>query len=150
MRSVNVRTISQVKVSRQVSPFLQATKALRVSRGIALLFLGPQHQTGWGSAPHFGRLYPRKRAGTHCTGGWVGPRVGLDRCGKPRPHRDSIPGTSTPQPVAMKGCSPTQMYLIEDSGSDAIFFSARSVSDSQPRLFLVLVTSSCAFPTAHP
>jgi hypothetical protein len=26
-------------------------------------------------------LYPRERPGTHCTGGWVGPRAGLDRCG---------------------------------------------------------------------
>ena len=24
-------------------------------------------------------LYPRERPGTHCTGGWVGPRTGLDR-----------------------------------------------------------------------
>ena len=23
-------------------------------------------------------LYPRERPGTHCTGGWVGPRAGLD------------------------------------------------------------------------
>ena len=23
-------------------------------------------------------LYPRERRGTHCTGGWVGPRAGLD------------------------------------------------------------------------
>jgi len=23
-------------------------------------------------------LYPRERPGTHCTGGWVGPRTGLD------------------------------------------------------------------------
>ena len=30
-------------------------------------------------------LYPRERPGTHCTEGWVGPRVGLDRCGKSRP-----------------------------------------------------------------
>ena len=30
-------------------------------------------------------LYPRERPGTHCTGGWVGPRVSLDRCGKSRP-----------------------------------------------------------------
>ena len=36
--------------------------------------------------------YPRERSGTHCTGGWVGLRTGLDRCGKSRPHRDSIPG----------------------------------------------------------
>ena len=30
-------------------------------------------------------FYPRKRPGTHCTGGWVGPRAGLDRCVKSRP-----------------------------------------------------------------
>jgi hypothetical protein len=32
-----------------------------------------------------GRLYPRERPGAHCTGGWVGPGAGLDRCGKSRP-----------------------------------------------------------------
>jgi hypothetical protein len=32
-----------------------------------------------------GRLYPRERLGTHCTGGWVGLEAGLDRCGKCRP-----------------------------------------------------------------
>ena len=30
-------------------------------------------------------LYPREGPGTHCTGGWVGPRAGLDGCGKSRP-----------------------------------------------------------------
>ena len=29
--------------------------------------------------------YPRERPGTHCTGGWVGLRAGLDWCGKYRP-----------------------------------------------------------------
>ena len=27
-------------------------------------------------------LYPRERPGTHCIGGRVGPRAGLDGCGK--------------------------------------------------------------------
>ena len=31
----------------------------------------------------------------------MGPRAGLDRCGKSRPHRNSIPRTSSPQPVAI-------------------------------------------------
>ena len=31
-----------------------------------------------------GRSLPRERPGTHCTGGWVGPRARLDRCGKSR------------------------------------------------------------------
>ena len=30
-------------------------------------------------------LYPRERPCTHCTGGWVGPRAGLDGCGKSGP-----------------------------------------------------------------
>ena len=30
-------------------------------------------------------LYPRKRYETHCTGGWVGPRTGLDGCWKISP-----------------------------------------------------------------
>src|SRR5215510_3713860 len=33
-------------------------------------------------------LYPRERPGTHCTGGWVGPRAGLDVCEKSHPYRD--------------------------------------------------------------
>ena len=68
----------------------------RGSRGIALLFLDHGTRRGEGSSSRPGRSLPRRRPGTHCTGGWVGPRVGLDRCGKSRPHRDSIPGSSTP------------------------------------------------------
>ena len=48
------------------------------------------------SASCSGHSLPRERPGTHCTGGWVGTRAGLDRCGKYRHHRDSIPGTSCP------------------------------------------------------
>ena len=39
-------------------------------------------------------IYPRERTGTHCIGGWVGPRAGLDGR-KISPHRDSIPGPFT-------------------------------------------------------
>ena len=31
----------------------------------------------------------------------MSPRAGLDRCGKSRPHRDSIPGSSIPLRVAI-------------------------------------------------
>ena len=49
----------------------RADVAQRVGRGIALLVVsGQQH------AP--AALYPRERPGTHFTGGWVGPRAGLD------------------------------------------------------------------------
>ena len=46
-------------------------------------------------------LPPGERPGTHYTGDWVGPRAGLDGCGKSRLHMDSIPGTSSPQRVAI-------------------------------------------------
>jgi hypothetical protein len=52
-------------------------------------------------------LYPRERPGTGCIGGWVGPRAGLDRCGKsrspplPPPHRDSFPGPFSAKCVAI-------------------------------------------------
>jgi len=35
-------------------------------------------------------LYPRERPGTHCVGGWVGPRAGLDRCEESRPPPTGI------------------------------------------------------------
>ena len=41
-------------------------------------------------------LYSREWPGTHCAGGWVGPRAGVDGCGKSRRHRDSIHGPSIP------------------------------------------------------
>ena len=65
-------------------------------RGIALLYLDHDTRRGEGLASHSGRSLPRDRPSTHCTGEWVGPRAGLDRCGKSRPHRDSIPGPSSP------------------------------------------------------
>ena len=100
-------------------------RAHRWSRGIDLLFLDHGTKRGWevrfilvqalslctGRRAHRGSrdqtgvsgqhhapaaLYPRKRPGTHCRGGWLGPRAGLDRCGKSRPHRDSIPEPSSP------------------------------------------------------
>jgi hypothetical protein len=53
------------------------------------LIVFTQVAAGWGERP-----------GTYCTRGWVGPRAGLDRCGKSRPHRNSIPGPSNQLSVA--------------------------------------------------
>jgi hypothetical protein len=39
---------------------------------------------------------PGKDPGTHCTGGWVGPTSGLDRCGKSRPPPEFDPRTAQP------------------------------------------------------
>ena len=46
-------------------------------------------------------LYPLERHGTHFTGGWVGPRAGLDSCGKSLPHWDSIPDRLARSSVAI-------------------------------------------------
>jgi hypothetical protein len=51
---------------------------------------------GVGGQRHAQAVYPRESTGTHCIGGWVGPRVGIDECGKSRLHRDSILGPSSP------------------------------------------------------
>ena len=45
-------------------------------------------------------LYPRERPGTHCIGGWVSPRAGLEGFGKSRPQPGFHPRTV--QPVASR------------------------------------------------
>jgi hypothetical protein len=65
-------------------------------RGIALHSLDLGARRGWVVSTTPRPLYPREILGTHCTGGWVGPRAGLDLCEKPRPYRDSIRGPSSP------------------------------------------------------
>jgi hypothetical protein len=40
-------------------------------------------------------LYALKWPGSHCIGGWVGPRADLDKCEKYRLHRNWIPRPST-------------------------------------------------------
>ena len=75
--------------------------AHRGSRGIAL----PFHDHGTGRGVRDQRhdqaaLYPGERPGAHCTGGWVGPRASLDRCGKSRPPPGFDPRTF--QPVASR------------------------------------------------
>ena len=45
-------------------------------------------------------LPPGKGPGTHCIGGWVDPKAGLDGCGKSRPPPGFDPRTV--QPVASR------------------------------------------------
>jgi len=54
--------------------------AQRVGRGIALIFHDRSTRRGWVSGQQHApaALYLRERPGTHFTGGWVGPRAGLD------------------------------------------------------------------------
>jgi hypothetical protein len=50
-----------------------------VGRGIALLFHDRGTRRGVSGQQHArAALYPQERPGIHCTGGWVGPRAGLE------------------------------------------------------------------------
>ena len=63
-----------------------------------------------------GRYTPRQENLYYCTGGWVGFRVGLDGCGKTRPHRHSIPGPSSPYRIDIQTELPrpsTTYILVE-------------------------------------
>ena len=55
---------------------------------------------GGGPAPRPGRITSGERPGTNCTGGWVGPRPGLDRRRKYNPPPGFDPRTV--QPVASR------------------------------------------------
>jgi hypothetical protein len=70
-------------------------------RGVTLHSLDLGARRAWVVSTTPRPLYPRERPGTHCTGGWVGPRVGLDVCEKSHLYRDSIPGSSSSYPVAL-------------------------------------------------
>jgi hypothetical protein len=75
--------------------------ALRLDRGIALPFRDLGARRGWVVSTTPRPLYPRKRSDTHCTGGWVGPRAGLDVCEKSFSRRDFF-DPRTVQPVASR------------------------------------------------
>jgi len=51
---------------------------------------------GLGAQRHAPTAYPLERPGTHCIGDWVSQSAGLDRCGKSRSKRYSIPVPSSP------------------------------------------------------
>jgi hypothetical protein len=61
---------------------------------------GPRHDPA--------ALPSEKTPGTYCIGGWVGPRAGLDGCGKSRPH-----GHLTPDSLA----SSESLYRLSYPGS---------------------------------
>ena len=64
------------------------------------LFMTSALRWGWVVSTKPLPLYPQERPGTHCTVGWVGPRAGLEGCGKSRPPPGFDPRTV--QPVASR------------------------------------------------
>ena len=93
--------------------------AHRGRRGIAVPFHDHGTRRGEGSASRPSRSLPRERPGTHYTGGWVGPRAGLDgRKISPPPgfdprtvqpvasrYTDTLPGPHATWRVCVNSCS---------------------------------------------
>ena len=75
---------------------MQATKFLRGSRGISILFFNLGATWGGGQQHASAALPLGTTPGTHCTRGWEEPRAGHEECGKTLPHRCSITGPSIP------------------------------------------------------
>ena len=88
-RKCTIHVLGKLKCTRvEALRLCTGRTAHRGSRGIALPFHDPGLEGVRGQRHVLANIYLRERPGTHCTGGWVGPRAGLDRCGKSRPHRD--------------------------------------------------------------
>jgi hypothetical protein len=69
----------------------QATKVHKGSRSIVLLFLYLGARWGWVVNATPRPFYPRGWPCSHCIGGWVGPRAGLEGCGKSLPPEPTSP-----------------------------------------------------------
>ena len=70
----------------------------------ALPFHDHGTRSGWGVSVKPRPLFtPGKDLVPVVQDGWVGPRAGLDRCGKSRPHRDSIQPVASPIPTELPG-----------------------------------------------
>jgi hypothetical protein len=94
---------------------------------------------GEGHAPAV--LPPGKRPGTHCIGGWVGSRAGLDGCGISRPQRDSILGSSSLWRVAL----PTELSRPMQECMYSVYLHCHSPPNARFReLLFLLYSASCS------
>jgi len=81
-----------------------------------------------------GRTLPLERPGTHCTRGWVGLRVGLDRCGKSRPNGIRSPDRPARRQSLYRLRYPAHKKLIYIIYILIYIFDANSIEDVSYRL----------------
>ena len=83
----------------------------------------PRHWKGVSGQQHAPTaLYPRERPSTHFTGGWVGPRAGLEERNTSSPSGFD-PGPSSPQSVAIPTELPSPLLLnINISNHNTLYF----------------------------
>ena len=101
-RVVYIRPLTESVKLKVKFTLEQATKVQRYSSTLSLT----SALDVVGGQRHAPAALPPVKTRTHCTGGWVTPRSGLDECRKFHPHCDSIPGPSGPCWVAI----PTQLF----------------------------------------
>jgi hypothetical protein len=62
-------------------------------------------------------IYPRERLDVHCIGDWVGPRPGLDGCGKCRLHRirspDHLVRSESLYRLSYPGLRTASLYVLQ-------------------------------------
>jgi hypothetical protein len=76
--SSHTMTLGLTQSLREMSKKVQASWPWRGGKGIALHILNLGTRRGWVVSTMPRLLYPWDRPSTHCTGGWVSPRAGLD------------------------------------------------------------------------
>jgi hypothetical protein len=67
---------------------------------------------GVGDQRHAQAALPSGKIQYQCIGGWVDLRADLDRCGKSRFYRDSIPGQSRPNESLYRLSSPSEIKRL--------------------------------------
>jgi hypothetical protein len=93
----------------------QVTKTQR-GRDVKLHSLTSVLDGGQLSTPHPGHFTPQERPGTHCRGGWVGLRAGLEGCGTSCLHWDLIPRLSSQQQSHYTDCAiPAHMISLSQN-----------------------------------
>ena len=95
-------------------------------------------------------LYLQAWHGTHCTGSSVGPRAGLNACGKSRPHRSSISEPFGPYWVPIhttlyaglrkSGLSPMSWIKPQPPSPQATLFNTMTQSELRPETQATVIT----------
>jgi hypothetical protein len=75
----------------------------------------------------FQPLYPRGRPGTHCTGGWVGPRAGLDD-----PEIEFPPGFD---PLTTQSVASRRKWKFTLNKSKPFRSSIKKITNSRPGVY---------------
>jgi hypothetical protein len=83
-----------------------------------------------------------ERLSTHCTGGWVGLRPGLDGGGKSRPLRNLITGPYRPQQVVIP-------IALSRPAAPRYVYTAHNLLFSHGWTTLVGISISCEVPRSH-